>query len=96
MSKVATRGGIGFFPLLFIVLACKLFGANITWFWVIAPLWMPLVVVLVICGLAGDFCVLETLKNLAPVNPMIFLDGVASLDGGVKLNEYVESNGVRS
>lgn len=49
----------------------------------------------VICGLAGDFCVLETLKNLAPVNPMIFLDGVASLDGGVKLNEYVESNGVR-
>lgn len=26
---------------------------------------------------------------------MIFLDGVASLDGGVKLNEYVESNGVR-
>lgn len=49
----------------------------------------------VICGLAGDFCVLETLKNLAPVNPMIFLDGVASLDGGVKLNEYVESNRVR-
>lgn len=49
----------------------------------------------VICGLAGDFCVLETLKNLAPVSPMIFLDGVASLDGGVKLNEYVESNGVR-
>lgn len=49
MSKVATRGGIGFFPLLFIVLlACKLFGANITWFWVIAPLWMSLVVVLVI------------------------------------------------
>lgn len=52
MSKVATRGGIGFFPLLFIVLlACKLFGANITWFWVIAPLWMPLVVVLVIAVL---------------------------------------------
>lgn len=52
MSKVATRGGIGFFPLLFIVLlSCKLFGANITWFWVIAPLWMPLVVVLVIAVL---------------------------------------------
>lgn len=33
----------------------------------------------VICGLAGDFCVLETLKNLAPVNPMIFLDGVAPI-----------------
>lgn len=49
MSKVATRGGIGFFPLLFIVLlACKLFGANITWFWVIAPLWMPLVVIIVL------------------------------------------------
>lgn len=46
MSKVATRGGIGFFPLLFIVLlACKLFGANITWFWVFAPLWIPLALV---------------------------------------------------
>lgn len=49
----------------------------------------------VICGLAGDYCVLETLKNLAPISPMIFLDGVASLDGGTKLNEYVESNRVR-
>ena len=46
MSKVATRGGIGFFPLLFIVLlVCKLFGANITWFWVFAPLWIPLALI---------------------------------------------------
>lgn len=36
----------------------------------------------VVCGLAGDYCVLETLKNLEPIKPMLYLDGVASLDGG--------------
>lgn len=50
---------------------------------------------IVICGLAGDYCVLETLKNLAPINPMIFLNGVASLDGGIKLNEYIENSGTK-
>lgn len=51
-NKVIVNGGVGFPGLLFIVLlACKLFGANITWFWVIAPLWIPLVVVLVIAVL---------------------------------------------
>lgn len=48
-NKVVVQGGVGFPGLLFIaLLVCKLFGANITWFWVFAPLWMPLVVVLVI------------------------------------------------
>lgn len=49
---------------------------------------------IIVCGLAGDYCVLETLKNLEPVKPMVYLDGVASLDGGVKLNEYIESNNI--
>lgn len=49
----------------------------------------------VICGLAGDYCVLETLKNLEPIKPMLYLDGVASLDKGIALSEYVESNNVR-
>lgn len=35
----------------------------------------------VVCGLAGDYCVLETLKNLEPIKPMVYLDGIASLDG---------------
>ena len=38
-NKVVVQGGVGFPGLLFIVLlVCKLFGANITWFWVFAPL----------------------------------------------------------
>lgn len=49
----------------------------------------------VVCGLAGDYCVLETLKNLEPIKPMLYLDGVASLDGGIKLNNYIESNNTR-
>lgn len=49
----------------------------------------------VVCGLAGDYCVLETLKNLKPIKPMLYLDGVASLDGGIKLNNYIESNNTR-
>lgn len=48
----------------------------------------------VVCGLAGDYCVLETLKNLEPIKPMVYLEGISSLDGGVKLNEYIESNNV--
>lgn len=50
---------------------------------------------IVVCGLAGDYCVLETLKNLEPIKPMLYLDGVASLDGGIKLNNYTESNNTR-
>lgn len=48
----------------------------------------------VVCGLAGDYCVLETLKNLEPIKPMVYLDGIASLDGGVKLNKYIKDNGI--
>lgn len=48
----------------------------------------------VICGLAGDYCVLETLKNLESIKPMVYLDGIASLDGGIKLDKYIKDNGV--
>ena len=45
-NKVVVQGGVGFPGLLFIVLlVCKLFGANITWFWVFAPLCIPLALV---------------------------------------------------
>lgn len=47
-NKVVVNGGVGFPGLLFIVLlVCKLFGTNITWFWVFAPLWIPLALVIV-------------------------------------------------
>ena len=45
--------------------------------------------------MAGDYCVLETLKNLELIRPMVYLDGIASLDGGIKLNNYIESNNTR-
>lgn len=45
-NKVVVQGGVGFPGLLFIVLlVCKLFGANITWFLVFAPLWIPLALI---------------------------------------------------
>ena len=49
---------------------------------------------LMICGVAGDFCVLETIKNLVKNNikPEIFLDGIASIDGGTKLCKYISEN----
>ena len=46
---------------------------------------------IVICGVAGDYCVLETLKNLLkgqlPVK--VFSDGIASIDGGKTLNDFI-------
>lgn len=51
---------------------------------------------LVVCGLAGDYCVLETLKNLRRFNPEVFVDGTASIDGGTALACYVAENRVRT
>lgn len=46
-NKVIVNGGVGFPGLLFIaLLVCKLFGVNITWFWVFSPLWIPLALVM--------------------------------------------------
>lgn len=46
-NKVVVKGGIGFPGAVFLVLlACKLFGANISWFWVFSPLWIWLVILL--------------------------------------------------
>ena len=49
---------------------------------------------IVICGMAGDYCVLETLKNVMKYFPhkdriKVYLDGVASTDGGFEITEYV-------
>lgn len=45
----------------------------------------------VVCGIAGDYCVLETTKNLVnsgKFNVELFLDGIASIDGGETINKY--------
>ena len=45
----------------------------------------------VVCGIAGDYCVYETTKNLVDCglfNVSLHLPGVASIDGGMKITEY--------
>jgi hypothetical protein len=54
--------------------------------------------------LAGDYCVLETAKNLKEVleegkgagKLMMYLPGIASIDDGSKLKEWMEKEGVKS
>lgn len=52
---------------------------------------------LVVCGIAGDFCVLETLKNIKDFTDdiKVFLPGIASIDGGEKLKKYISENDVK-
>ena len=47
-----------------------------------------------ICGIAGDYCVLETLKGLNQLfdNITVLSDYTASIDGGEKLREYIFKN----
>lgn len=45
-----------------------------------------------ICGIAGDYCVYETAKNLYNsgfFEIKIFKDGIASIDGGKKINNFI-------
>ena len=46
---------------------------------------------MVICGVAGDYCVLETLQNLlnGGLTVDVFARGIASIDGGRRLNDFV-------
>lgn len=52
----------------------------------------------VVCGIAGDFCVLETLKNIVnevgPEKVRVYLKGIVSIDGGDSLNTYIEENNI--
>jgi nicotinamidase-related amidase len=44
-----------------------------------------------VCGIAGDYCVYETTKNLVDssfFNVSLILDAIASIDGGTKITEY--------
>ena len=55
---------------------------------------------LVVCGIAGDYCVVETLKNIVKwfkdTNRIkVYLDGVASIDGGTTLNKYINDNNIK-
>jgi nicotinamidase-related amidase len=58
----------------------------------------------VVCGLAGDFCVLETAKNLKAVleegegngKLMMYLPGIASIDDGSKLREWMKKENIEA
>lgn len=52
---------------------------------------------IVICGLAGDICVLNTLKSVIPsgLNISVYLDGIASLDGGATLMNFMKENNLK-
>lgn len=47
-----------------------------------------------VCGIAGDYCVLETLKGLNKLfdNITVLSNYTASIDGGVALNEYISKH----
>lgn len=51
----------------------------------------------VICGVAGDYCVYETLKNLirhcdGTENIKLYLNGIVSIDDGYKLKNFIFDN----
>jgi nicotinamidase-related amidase len=54
----------------------------------------------VICGLCGDYCVLETLKNVIALcagtdRISVYLNGIESIDGGTKLNNFIFDNHIK-
>ena len=54
---------------------------------------------IVVCGLAGDFCVMESIKNLMKhwkFNLEILISGIASIDGGEKLKNFIKENNYKT
>jgi len=50
---------------------------------------------IIICGIAGDYCVLETLKAMIDMDPIVYLPGVASIDGGKALEDFIKEKNLR-
>ena len=51
-----------------------------------------------VCGIAGDYCVLETLKGLIEIVPTdniyVIEDFTASIDDGTTLNDFMNANSI--
>ena len=58
---------------------------------------------LVVCGIAGDYCVKNTIKNLIKKRPdqpvelqvSVFKNGIVSIDGGNTLDEFIKENNIQ-
>lgn len=53
----------------------------------------------VVCGLCGDYCVMETMKNLMKVpkfNIKVFKDGILSIDNGEKFENFIKENNIKT
>lgn len=53
----------------------------------------------IICGIAGDYCVYDTLITLQKglrEDIKVYLDGTASIDGGEKLKKYLKENNIKT
>ena len=51
----------------------------------------------VVCGLCGDYCVMETMKNLMKepnFTVKAYNDGILSIDGGEKFENFVKENNI--
>lgn len=60
----ASSGGIGFFGLLLLVFVCaKIFGvdpvAHWSWWWVLAPFWIPLGILVTVLAAVGVIAVVK-------------------------------------
>ena len=54
---------------------------------------------IVVCGLAGDFCVMESIKNLMKhwkFNLEILVSGISSIDGGDKLKNFIKEKSYKA
>lgn len=51
----------------------------------------------VVCGLCGDYCVMETMKNLMNCKDFTvkaYKEGTLSIDGGEKFDKFIEENNI--